>query len=253
MPAPQQKMGEGQHHEEDDHAREREQPQGREEAWDVQAILALDDAVGEARARAGRARRDLGDGGANERQASGDLETGEEVGESGRAAQIPERLHPRQKASHEGGRPFRPRGPVEIEQFEKIAVDRLQPKRGVGQDGKERHDPGAGQHREILRQVDEQERRDRHHRRHLQHDGIGIKRVLDHAREAQEHREGHAAGNGEDETQERGLQRREQRHREDRPVLDARGPDGARRRRDIGRHLIAGHIGLPEPDRQAEE
>ena len=85
------------------------EPERREQARDVEAVLALDDAVGEAGAGAGRAGGDLGDDGADQRKAAGDLQAGEEIGQGGRAAQIPERLQPREEAADEGRRAHRGR------------------------------------------------------------------------------------------------------------------------------------------------
>ncbi len=65
----------------------RDQRQRREHAWDVEPEAGLDDAEGEARALPGRARRDLGHDGADQRQAAADPQAAEEVGQGGRQTQ----------------------------------------------------------------------------------------------------------------------------------------------------------------------
>ena len=72
----------------------------------------------------------------------------------------------------------------------------MQPERRVGQHRKERHDPGADQHRRRLRHIDQQQRRDRNHRRYLQDHRIGIKRIFDQARQVEQHGEAKAAERG---------------------------------------------------------
>jgi hypothetical protein len=63
----------------------------------------------------------------------------------------------------------------------------------------------------VLRQIDQQERRDRHHGRDLQDHRIGIKRVLDQPRLVEQHRKADAADHRERKALERGLQCRQQR------------------------------------------
>ena len=118
---------------EDHDAGERQQQQRREHARNVEPIAGLDDAIGEARARAGRAGRDLGHHRADQRQPAGDAQPAEDVGQRRRQLQIPQHLPAR--------------GAVEPEQVGEIVVDRVEPERGVGEHREERDDPGAGQHR----------------------------------------------------------------------------------------------------------
>ena len=125
-------------------------PERREEARDVEPVLALDDAVGEARAGPRRAGGDLGHDRADEREAAGDLQARQGNRAGGGTPQIPEGLEPGEEAPDEGRRPFGTRRAVEVEELEQVAVDRLQAEGGVRQDGEEGHDPRAGEHRDVL-------------------------------------------------------------------------------------------------------
>jgi hypothetical protein len=53
--------------------------------------------------------------------------------------------------------------------------------------------PGAGQHGERLRQIDQQQRGDGDDRGHLQDDGVGIKRILKKPRLVEQKRKSNAA------------------------------------------------------------
>ena len=158
---------------------DREQQQRREHARDVEAIAGLGDAVGEPGAGAGRAGRDLCDDRADQRQPARDLQAAEDVGQRRRQLELAQHLPAR--------------GAVEPEQVGEIVIDRVEAERGVGEHGKEGDDPGAGEHRRLLRQIDEQQRRDRHDRRHLQDHRIGIERILDQARLIEQDRKGDPA------------------------------------------------------------
>ena len=110
VPFPEQEMGDQAGRKEDQDAGEGEEHQGREEARDVQPVLRLDQAEGEAGAGAGRAGGELGDDGGDQGEAAGDPEAGEEIGEGVRQLQVDERLPAA--------------GAVELEQVEEIVVGR---------------------------------------------------------------------------------------------------------------------------------
>jgi hypothetical protein len=92
---------------------------------------------------------------------------------------------------------------------DEVVVDRIEPERGVGENGEESDDPGASEHRRRLRQIDEQQRRDRHDRRYLQDDRVGIERIFDEARLVEQDGKTDAADGGEQKTFERGGERDE--------------------------------------------
>ena len=60
---------------------QREEHQRREQARDVQPVLRLEQAEGEAGVGAGGAGGELGDDGGDQREAAGDPEAGEEIGQ----------------------------------------------------------------------------------------------------------------------------------------------------------------------------
>ena len=112
---------------------DRDQQQRREHAGNVEAIAAFDDAEGEPRALSRRARRDLRDDRADQREAAADAQAAEEIGQRRGHAQ-PQQLPPA-------------RGAIELEQIEQIVVDRGEAQRGVGEDREERDQERADQHR----------------------------------------------------------------------------------------------------------
>src|SRR5262252_6751292 len=67
VPAPQHEMRENRQREENEDSGKREEKQRSEHARDVEPIAGFDDAIRKSRPGAGRARRDLGDDGADER------------------------------------------------------------------------------------------------------------------------------------------------------------------------------------------
>src|SRR5262249_7666700 len=79
VPAPQQQMGDERQREEDHDAGDGEEQQRREHARNVEPVARFDDAIGEARAGAGRAGRDLGDHGADQRQPARDLQATQDI------------------------------------------------------------------------------------------------------------------------------------------------------------------------------
>ena len=172
--------------EEDHDTGDRQQDQRREHARNVEPVARFGDPIGEARTGPRRACGDLGDDGADQRQSAGDPQAAEDERKRRRQLEPPQQRQPR--------------GAVKGEQIGEIAIDRIEPQRGIGEHRKERHDPGAGQHRRRLRQIDEQQRRDRHHRRDLEDDGVRVERLLDQAGLVEQDRKRDAAENGENET-----------------------------------------------------
>ena len=88
VPAPQHEVRERRQHKEDHNAGKRQQQQRREHARDVEPVARFGDAIGEAGARAGRARRDLGHHRADQRQPAGDAQAGEHMRQRRRQLQI---------------------------------------------------------------------------------------------------------------------------------------------------------------------
>ena len=94
---------------------------------------------------------------------------------------------PRQQIGQRGGQLHPPqnlpaRGAIKPRQIQQIEIGGFQSQRGVGQDGKERDQRRDQRQREIdalEAHPDQDQGRDRHHRRHLQDHRIGIKRALD--------------------------------------------------------------------------
>ena len=86
--------------------------------------------------RAGRAGGELGDDGGDQRQAAGDPEAGEEVGQGVRQLEMDQRLPAA--------------GAVELEEVEEVVVGRVQALRRVGEDREEGDEQGADQQR-LLR------------------------------------------------------------------------------------------------------
>src|SRR6185312_2306839 len=113
--------------EEDEDAEQRQQQERREHARDVEAVARFDDAPGEPGAGA-RAGDELGDHGADEGEAAGDLGAAQDVRQGARQLEAAEAL-PARRA-------------IELEQLLQIVVDTLQPQRAVGQDREEGDDGG---------------------------------------------------------------------------------------------------------------
>ena len=105
-------------------------------------------------------------------------------------AQVPQRL-PARRA-------------MQPEQVDEVVVGTVEAQRGVGEDRKERDDPCAEHERHVrVVDVDQDERRDRDDRRHLQHDRIREEAKLDPLRLREEERERDASGDRRPERQER--------------------------------------------------
>ena len=227
--------------EEDHDAGDGEQDQRREHARDVEPVARLGDAVGEAGPGAGGAGRDLGHHRADQRESAGDPNPAEDVGEGRRQLETKQHLAAR--------------GAVEPIQIGEVVVDRVEAERGVGEHREEGDDPRAGEHRGLLRQPDEQQRRDRDHRRHLQDHRIGIERIFDQPRDVEQHRKPDAAGDREEEPLECRDQGGEQRVGQEAPIRYERPGDQAGAGQHIGRDRVEQHHLVPEPDaeRQRQE
>src|SRR6202011_5328106 len=98
----------------------------------------------------------------------------------------------------------------------------IQTKRGVGQHRKKSDDPGADNDRGLLRQVNQQQRRNRDHRRDLQDHRIGEQRIFQPFRLIEQQRQRDAADGGGNKSFERRQQRGQQRLRQHRPIADER-------------------------------
>ena len=239
MPVPEQEVGEEAGCAEDQNAGQRQEHQRRKEAGDVQPVLRLDQAEGEAGVLARRAGGELGDDGGDQRQSAGDPEAREEIGERVREPQMDQRL-PAVRA-------------VKLEEIEEVVVGRVEALRGVGEDGEEGDDPGADQERLAgRRRVDQDQRRDGDDRRHLQDHGIGEERELDPARLRHQDRKRDAGDKGDRKRQEGGAQRHEERLAEDRPVGDERLADPDRAWQDVVRHVGDRDVDLPDHDEKHE-
>ena len=224
--------------EEDDDAGEGEEEQRREHARDVEAVARFDDAIGKARARAGRTGGDFCNHRADQREPARDLQAAEDIGQRRRQLEVEEHLQPCR--------------PIEAEKIDEVVVDRIEPERGVGEHGKEGDDPGAGEHRRRLRQINEQERRDCHDRRHLQDDRIGIERIFDEPRLIEQDGKADAADGGEQKTFERRGQRDEKGGQQHRAVGDQRGENEPRARQHVGRNIAGAHHHLPQQHTERE-
>ena len=120
-----------------------------EHAGNIEPVAGFGDAIGETGTGPGAAGGDFRHHGADQRQAARDPQAAENVGQGGRQLQIAQGLQPR--------------GAIELKQPGEIAVDGFQPERGVGEHREEADNPGAHHDRGLLRQVDQQQRRDRDH------------------------------------------------------------------------------------------
>jgi hypothetical protein len=232
VPASQQQMGDEGQREENRDAAHREQQQRRKHARNIEAIAGFDDAVGEPRAGAGGSGCNLGNHRADQGEAAGDLETGKDVGQCARQLELGEDLHAPCS--------------VQAEKIGEIAIDRVEPERRIGEHGEEGDDPRAGKDRRLLRQIDQQERRNRHDRRHLQDHGIGIKRIFDQARLIEDDGEPYAAERREQKALERGRERDHERGEEHRPIRDEGGENKQRSRQHVGRQVVKAHDQVPQ-------
>ena len=94
--------------------------------------------------------------------------------------------------------------------------------RRVGQHRKERHDPGADEHGGLLWQIDQKKRRDGDDRRHLQDDGVRIKRIFHRPRLIEKNRETDAANGREQKALDRRGERDQKRPSKQGPIDDQR-------------------------------
>ena len=218
---------------------DREEHEGGEEARNVEPILRFEQAEGEARAGPGRAGGELGDHGGDQGEAAGDPQAREKIGQRVRQLEKDERPPAA--------------GAVELEQVEEVVVGAAQALRRVGQDREEGDDPGADQDRALRgRRIDQDQRRDRDDRRHLQDDGVGVEGELDPARLRHDDGERDAADERDGERREGDLQRDEERGDEDRPIRRHRLGDADRARQDVVRHVVDRHIDLPDDEQERE-
>ena len=124
--------------------------------------------------------------------------------------------------------------------------------RRVRQHRKKRHDPGAGQHGRVLRQIDQEERRDGDDRRHLEDHGVGIERVFDQPGLIEQDREPNSADCRQQKSLDCRRQRDQKRLEQQRPIVDERAQDQAGAGQDVGRNVFDPHHRLPhrDPDRE---
>src|SRR5499426_3964435 len=116
---------------EDEHAGGRDDEHRREHSRDLELIARLENAEGEPRLGAARARDELGDHGADEGETAADAQAAEEKRQGRRKAQIAERLPAR--------------GAVEAEEIDQVPVRAREPQDGVGEDREEGNEPRANQ------------------------------------------------------------------------------------------------------------
>ena len=104
------------------------------------------------------------------------------------------------------------RSAVEPEERQEVTVGAIEPDCRVGDDREEGDNPGADQERQKrLLYPDDDQRRDRHDWRHLQHHGIREEAELEYARQREQHRDPAAENGGCGECGERDAQGHQQR------------------------------------------
>ena len=212
--------------------RQRDQQQRREHARDLQPVAGFEDAVRKPRRAAAGAGDELGNHRADQRKPAGDLQAAEEIRQRGGQAQIAQGL-PAARA-------------VELEQVDQIMVGRVEPEDRVRQDREERHDPGADQQRQVdVADPDDDQRRDRDDRRHLQDHRIGEQRFLQPLRLREDDRERDADRDRGDQRRKRDAQRDPQRFRQRAPVVPQRLRDQDRAGQDVMRDALDAHHRLP--------
>ena len=233
-------MGKQAQGQEQQDARGRDQQQGREHARDAQLVARFEDAVSQPRLGAAGAGDELGDHRADQRQAARDAQAREEIRHRRRQLQVQQRLPPAR--------------PVEAEQVDQIVVGRVQPDRGVGQDREEGDDPGADQQRQLdVVDPDDDQRRDRHDRRHLQDHRIGEERRLDPFRAGEQHGQDDAQHHRHRERRQRDAHGDPPRFHQRAPVDDQGLQDHDRAGQQVGRNVERPYHGLPQAERQQAE
>ena len=135
------------------------------------------------------------------------------------------------------------------EQVHQSRIDAAQAERGVGNDGKQCHHGGAdGQgHLRVLDQDDDQ-RRNRHDRRHLQQNRVRKEALLDRAALHEHEGDQHADDDSRDERLQCNAQRHPQRREQGRPVAGKLQGDVAWFREQKDRDVRASAQDLPEHD-----
>ena len=196
-----------------------------EHARNVEPIARFDDAKGETRALARRARRDFRDDRADQREAAADAQAAEEIGQrrGQRAATATAASARRGRAGRDRGGCGRPRR----------GRARCWRESGRTRRGTRRPAPPAGA------QIDQQQRRDRDDRRHLQDHRERKERAFDDAPLREQRARAATPPTVAAISASKVMrQRHQERAGQGPPVLDQRRHDQARRRQDDGRDVL---------------
>ena len=224
VPAPERPGAQAGHGEEQDDAGGGDEKQRCEHAGDVEFEARLQDLVSETGAPATRAGHGFGHDRADQRKAARDAQPCEEIRKGARDAQANERLQAARL--------------VDGEEVLQARVDGAKPERGVRDDREQRHQRGAEDQRHLrVLDQDDDERRDRHHRGHLQHDRIGEQAALDGPALHEEEGRHDSDHHGEQERDQRHLQGAAEGAEQSRRILEEDAGDDARRRQQELRHV----------------
>src|SRR5882724_395096 len=212
VPAAEGEAGEAGEERKDEHAGRRDQEHRGEHPGDLELVAGFEDAEGEPRLRAARARHELGHDGADEGEASADAQASEEIGEGGGEAEIPERLPAR--------------GAIETEEIDEVPVRAGESEHGVREHGKECDEPGADEEGERYPfDPQDDEGCDGYQRSDLKDNRVGEEGALYPRGLGEEDGEGQPE-HGRDEEGRRGNGERDEERRKQRaPVRDHRARD----------------------------
>src|SRR5216683_8291438 len=168
MPMAENELAESGHRHEHRDTKGGDEGESREHQRNVELEAGIQNQIGEARIAAARAGNELGDDSTDQRQATGDAQAGQKKwqgtrnAQANKGAETPRLLHP------------------EITQ--QARIDAAQADDRVRYHGKDDYDRRANHQRKARTlDQDDDERRDRHDRGHLQQDDIGEERDLSKA------------------------------------------------------------------------